>query len=206
MRQRDLLLISLITIFAAVSGCAHRVERPGAPALTGAPQSIKAAAIVELTKNTTEKGRALIYASSPDSFKIVIRGPLGTTGALIIGNKKGLTLVSRGNSTSYKPDDARIPLNISAVELVSLLLGKEKLAAEADASFEIQNIPGGKSVTKRRKGVILYRAAMTKYQRVEGFYLPFAISIDGGGYKLLVKYIKVNINPEIKKNLFKIKR
>jgi len=197
-RQRGLFIISVFTLFVAASGCAHRGKTQKSPELTEGLHSIKASAVVELTKEQTEKGRAFILASNPDSFNIEIKGPFGITIARITGNKKGLTLLRKGKSTTYRPDDARIPLNIIAVEFVSLLMGKENLDSGNDASFEIKKIPGGKIITKHKNGVILYRATMTQFHNIEGFSLPFAIAIKGGGYTLLVKYVSVDINPKIK--------
>lgn len=205
MKRQGLIFISTITVLALISGCAHRLEFKEATALTTGLHSIKATAIVEFTHKSTEKGRAVIVASTPDSFRIAIKGPLGTTGALIIGNAKGLTFVRRGESTSYSPDDPRIPFNIRAPELVSLLLDNKNLSAEGNVSFTREDINGGKSVTKNRDGIVLYRALMTDYRQIDGFSIPFTISIGGGGYKLLIKYLRVSINPEIKANLFKTK-
>ncbi len=205
MRQRNLLIIFVFSLFTALSGCAHKIENPESPLsnISTNLHSIKAAAIVELRAEKNNKGRAIILASAPDAFKITIKGPIGTTLASISGNKDGLTFSGGGNSAHYGPGDKRIPLKITAAEFVSLLLGKENLPAGKGITFKIQDAEGGKSITKYQNAAVLYHASLRDYHIVDGFYIPFAVSIDGGEYKLLIKYIKAKANFKINKNLFK---
>jgi len=207
-RQRDLLIIFVLSLFTALSGCTHRIENPARPLsdISADLHSIKAAAIVELTAKESQKGRAIILASAPDAFKITIKGPIGTTIASISGNKEGLTFSGKGETTNYGPYDKRIPLKITAAEFVSLLLGNENLPAGKGITFKIQDAQGGESITKYQNTDILYHAALRDYHTVDGFYIPFTISIDGGKYKLLIKYIKAKANFKINKNLSKTMR
>jgi len=207
-KQRELLFIFVLSLFTALSGCAHKIENPARPLsdISTDLHSIKAAAIVELTTQKSKKGRAIILASAPDAFRITIKGPIGTTIASISGNKKVLTFSGGGKSANYGPYDKRIPLKITAAEFVSLLLGNENLPAGKGITFKIQDAEGRKSITKYQNTEILYHASLKDYRIIDGFYIPFEISINGGKYKLLIKYIKAKANFKMNKNLSKTMR
>jgi len=162
--------------------------------------SLRAAAIVELREKKTEKGRAIITVSAPDSFRIEIKGPFGTTSALITGNGSGLTFASRGKRESFAPLDPRLPLKVRPRELVALLLGSTHIPARQGTTAVTKKITGGRQVTIRDENSRpLYSATMRDYRVQNGVSLPFNITIEGKDYKLIVKYLHVDINPYIKK-------
>ncbi|MFQ5479939.1 MAG: hypothetical protein ACE5DW_01525 [Thermodesulfobacteriota bacterium] len=204
MRHRCRVLAIIPVIFLAV-GCAGRDNQ-----LKLNPQesikTLKATAIVEFTNIKTEKGRALITVNTPDSFRIEIKGPLGVTTALISGNGDSITFLYRGESTTYKAGDARLPLRIRAAELVSMLLGAEDFPPRNDRSFTTENLPNGRSITRRFDNDLLYMAYMSDYRPVAGASLPYTISIEGRGYKLLIKYINVDLKTVTKNSYFKTTR
>ncbi len=185
-------------LIAVAAGCAPRVNIKATTTGAGALRSIKASAIVEFTKNKTEKGRAIIMAKAPDSFTIEIKGPLGATIALIRGGENGLTFISRGKEETFEATDPRLPLNMSANEVVSLLLGRLNPAGK-DASFITKDLPQGRSVRRLKdNGEELYRAVLSDYRIKDGFSLPYTIAIEGNGYKLIIKYLNVKINSGVK--------
>lgn len=200
MRDKRLILkrpLLLLPILLLALGCA-RTRLETLPTETRTINSIKAKAIVEFTRQDTEKGRAIITVNNPDSFQIVIKGPLGTTAALISGSKENLTFLWRGKLTTFLYDDPRLPFNIRASEIVSLLLGAKNFPPRQDHNFETRDLPDGRSITKRVNNDLLYRAVMRDYRVIsDDNRLPFNISIKGKGYKLLVKYLNVDINTEV---------
>lgn len=195
-KRRTLLLPLFLPLLLLTAGCAHtRIETDAGR--THGISSIKATAIVEFTKEDTEKGRAVISVSKADTFRIEIKGPLGTTVARISGSRDDLTFLWRGEKRTFSRDDPRLPFNIRAVELASLLLGKKDFPPGDGNEFETRELPEGRIIIKRINNKLLYRVVMKDYRLISGHSLPFNITVEGGGYKLLVKYIKVDINPEI---------
>ena len=72
------------------AGSAAREASAGPKAAAASPRSIKASAIVEISRIFSGKGRALIAAESPDRFRIEVLGTLNSTVALVGGNGIGL--------------------------------------------------------------------------------------------------------------------
>ncbi len=200
------LILALAPLILLTAGCAHKVPLSTQDPAKGI-KTLRAAAVVEFTNKSTEKGRALITISSPDLFRIEIKGPIGITTALITGSKDSITLLYRGESTTYTPGENKsLPLNIRAAELVSLLLGSRDFPPRDNKGFETQALPRGRVITRRINNHLLYRATMSDYKTISGVHLPYTISVEGEDYKLLVKYTKVNVNPEINNSYFKTTR
>lgn len=199
--MRSRLISAAVLVLVLATGCARKgLLKEEEPLLSGGPRSLKATAIVELRWQKTEKGRALITASSPDYFSIEIFGPLGVRAALIKGDSSGLVFSGGGKKETLAPDDPRLPINIRAEEFVALLLGSNSPRMRSGATSHTDTLPGGHAVTVRQRGgKVLYRATMKDYRETSGYSIPRYISIEGGGFKLIVKYRRVNINPDIKK-------
>jgi hypothetical protein len=60
-------------------------------------------------------------------------------------------------------------------------------------------------IIKRSGGLVTLTALISDFKRVEGFVLPYKISVRDGTRGLNVSYTAVEVNPEIKKETFRLK-
>ncbi len=198
--RRSRLISAAVLVLVLAAGCARRGPVKEEPPSAGGLRSLEATAIIELRWRRTEKGRALITAASPDYFSIEIYGPLGIRAAVIKGDSRGLVFSGGGKEETLAADDPRLPIDIRPEELVSLLLGSAGQRTRSGTTARVDKLPGGNAVTVRLKdGRVLYRATMKDFQPEGKYSIPRYISIEGGGFKLIVKYRRININPEMKK-------
>lgn len=204
----------LICALFVLPGCAAMKEagRPagdavlkeaaaGPKAATTSPRSIKASAIVEISRIFSVKGRALIAAESPDRFRIEVLGPLNSTVALFVSNGAGLYIFSDGQSARYDWDDPRAPFPFRPAEVVSALLG----ARPPDGGrygFSTDKAGRVTELIRQENGESVIKAAMSDYRTVSGADVPFAITMKDRRKDLGVKYSSVEVNPDFAPGFF----
>lgn len=183
-------------------------QRPGEDAAlkraavkTGAPSSIKASAIVEISRIFSVKGRALIAAEAPDRFRIEVLGPLNSTVALFVSNGTGLYIFSDGKSARYSWDDPQVPFPFRPSEVVSALLGASpreegEYGVSADGSGRITEI------IRQENGKEVIKASMSDYRTVQGSSVPFSITMKDRRKDLGVTYSSVEVNTGFKPGFF----
>lgn len=211
-RRRPIFALFAVLI---LTGCAYL--RPAAPApevsvrkeaLTAS--SIRAEALVELEKGTPLSGRASIFVKSPASFRIEVKGPLGSSVASFISDGKEISIFSEGVQRIYGPEDPDMPYPLKPEELVLVLLGVN--AGQLPAGYKVTADTEGHitGFSGFKDGVREFSAAMSDFKAVDGVVLPFTIRIETGpknGTRILkIRYTKIEINPDIKEDVFEITR
>lgn len=176
-------------------------EASGKKVAAEAPRSIRASAVVEISRIFSVKGRALIAAEAPDSFRIEVLGPLNSTVALFVSNGTGLYIFSDGKSARYSWADPHVPFPFRPAEVVSALLGarppeKGGYGVNADGSGRITEI------IKQEDGKEVVKASMSEYRTVSGFAVPFSITMKDRRKDLGVTYSSVEVNTGFKPGFF----
>lgn len=193
----------LILLFL-LSGCAalapkKTLEIQGA----AAPRSMRAEAVVELTRVMKLSGRAVVLAKSPGSFRIEVIGPFGSTMALLVSDGSALYVLAGGETKRYLWGDPGFPYAFKAEELVSMLLGAQSQVPE-DCRCEVLTDEGGRitKLTRFKGAVPLLTVAVSDYRDILGSQIPFNISIEAPKEKLSIRYSTVEINPVIAPDSF----
>ncbi len=203
MRLRDL---SALFLPAVICGCA--AVRPAVQPLPRAlvtPSSIKAEAIVDAGRSVTLRGKAVIMAKSPASFRIEVLGPFNSTLALIVSDGESLQVITGGDSSMFGPGDPEEPpYPFSAGDIVSFLLGTAPALQDGQTVSEDPNghITG---IVKLKDGSPVFTASLSDYREAGGAHIPFNILIEGGGRTLRIRYTSVEINPELDSEFFNAK-
>ncbi|MBI5492733.1 MAG: hypothetical protein HY893_07355 [Deltaproteobacteria bacterium] len=200
MRLKDL---SVPVLAAAICGCA--AVRPAVPPLPRAmvtPSSIKAEAIVEAGRSVTLRGKAVIAAKSPASFRIEVLGPFNSTLALIVSDGESLRVVTGNDPPQF--GETEPPYPFSAGDIVSFLLGTAP--APQDGQMVSEDPSGHVTrIVRLKDGSPVFTASLSDYREAGGAHIPFNISIEGGGRTLRIRYTSVEINPELDTDFFNSK-
>ena len=202
--------LSALLLTLILSGCATlKTETDLAKYSAGWPDIIRAEAIVELDSDRRLKGRAIILAKVPDRFRIEVRGPFGRLIGLLLSDGDNLTVFADGELKTYRWSDPALPYPFSAEEFVSFLLGKNDLAPGAPTEgYAITRNKVGKiaKIVKFEEGNPILSVDMSDYKANAGYAVPHSISLkdDRRGLELKIRYTSVEINPDIKEDVFKI--
>ncbi|MBI5345063.1 MAG: hypothetical protein HZB83_06985 [Deltaproteobacteria bacterium] len=199
-------LAVLLTVVTALAGCAvFKTNRPATEDIPPypPPASIRAEATVELGKESTLAGRAVIHVKSPGYFRIEVFGPFGSTLALLASDGKRLFIFSQGESRRYRWDGLDFPYPFTSEDMVSFLLGSVLPKTVAAFDSIVQNERGRViRVTRSRDGKEIFRASMSDFRALKGASLPFSVSIEDSFEALNIKYSTVEINPDITDDIF----
>lgn len=172
------------------------------------PESLRARAVVELKRDVTVSGRAVIVARRPDLFRIEVFGPFNTSAATLLSDGTNLTVFSEGRLDTYGWDDPDLPYLFSAEEVVRLLTGAwtEDAARKGEDGFryasEYDPATGTFRVVKLYGAFEALRADLSDWKDVDGRTIPFRISIDDGKQSINIQYFSVDIEPEISAGTF----
>lgn len=183
------------------AGDAALKEAATPEAVITSPRSIKASAIVEISRIFSVKGRALIAAESPDRFRIEVLGPLNSTVALFVSSGNGLYIFSDGQSARYDWGDPRLPFPFRPAEVVSALLGARP-RDKAGYGFSTDEAGRVTGLIRQDNGDGAVKAAMSDYRKVSGVDVPFSITIKDRRKDLGVKYSSVEVNPVFSPGFF----
>lgn len=195
-RLRLILLASVIIL----AGCA--ALKPSAEKPPVIPGSIRAEAVVEMSRGLSLSGRATVFVKAPGSFRIEVRSPFGSLAALIVSDGKAVYTLSNGIEEYYLWDDSAAPVPLSPDGTASLLMG---LGAAAPEGYEVTRDGRGrvKSVSGLREAGA-FSVGLADYRRVEGAEIPFDIRIRSSGQEIRIRYASVIVNPELAPDLFEI--
>ena len=200
--------LGALLLILILSGCAAlRTETDLAKYSAGWPAIIRAEAIVDLDNGRRLKGRAVILAKVPDHFRIEVRGPFGRLIGLLLSDGDNLTVFADGELKTYRWSDPALPYPFSAEEFVSFLLGKNDLAPGGPTEgYEITRNKAGKiaKIVKFKEENPILSVEMSDYKAKDGYGVPHSISLKDGRRKLHIRYTSLEINPEIKEDVFKI--
>jgi outer membrane lipoprotein-sorting protein len=179
----------------------------------GWPDIIRAEAIVEIKSDKTLRGRAVILAKKPDSFRIEVLGPFGRLIALLLSDGDDLTVFANGGLKTYKWNDPALPYQFTSEEFVSFLLGKNDWAspnpdASAGSTYKITRNESGNiaNLVKFKKGSPILSVGMSDYKAASGYVVPHRISLKDSRRTLSIRYTGIEINPEIRDDIFGINK
>ena len=200
--------LSALLLTLILSGCAAlKTETDLIKYSAGWPDIIRAEAIVDIDSDRRLKGRAIILARAPDYFRIEIRAPFGRLIGLLLSDGESLRVFTDGELKTYRWSDPALPYPFSAQEFVSFLMGKNDLAPGTPAErYEITRNKTGKiaKIVKFKEGNPILSVEMSDYKANAGYAVPHSISLKDGRRELQIRYKSVEINPEIKEDVFKI--
>lgn len=203
-----------------LAGCAQlKPVSPAASAKTGPPASLnalRAEAVMEFKGAQNLSGKAHILVKSPSSFRIEILGPFGAPVTTISSDGAMLSVFSDGTLKTYRWDEENplkglspiLPYSFAPEELAALLLGggpldtaKPPLTAYRITRDKDGNITG---VIKVKNGSEVFKVAMSEFRDAGNGVLPFIITIDDGYKSLRIRYKNLELNPDIKPDVFTI--
>ncbi len=203
--------LGALLLILILSSCATlKTETDLTKYSAGWPDIIRAEAVVDLDSDRRLKGRAVILARGPGFFRIEVRGPFGRLIGLLLSDGEYLRVLANDELKTYRWSDPALPYPFSAQEFVSFLLGKNDLAP-ADpgaprAEYEITRNDFGKiaKVVKFIERHPILSVEMSDYKAKAGYAVPHSIYLKDGRRELKIRYTSVEINPEIKEDVFKI--
>lgn len=189
-------------------GCAA-LRPPAEPIVTSpavTPESIRAKAVVQMKKTLSVKGRAVILARSPDSFRIEVFGPFGHTAALLASDGSSLFTITEDGPESYDRHKADLPYSLEPEDIVSFLLGNPRVGVEARADVEAGRDDNGRLrvFTRTFEGRPSLKVMLDDYREVSGAHIPYRITMDDGDKTLVITYREVEVNPPLEDELFQI--
>lgn len=197
-----------------LAGCAFLKPAPAAPAKAGPPTgltALRAEAVMEFKDSGNLSGRALILVKSPASFRIEILGPLNSPVTTISSDGAVLSIFSDGSLKTYRWDEENpvLPYSFTPEELAALLLGGGPLDPAKPPPLTAYRITRDKDgnitgVIKIKDGLEVFRVAMSDFRDAGNGVLPFSLTVDDGYKSLRVRYKSLEINPDIKPDVFNI--
>lgn len=212
-----MLLRSISLLLAlCVTGCASFTPAPSVlkspPPGAAPPESIRARAVVELTRDVTVTGRAVIAAKGPDKFRIEVFGPLGQVAATMVSDGVTLSIYSEGRLRHFDWDNQYFPYSFTARDIVGLLTGSgisetdgtDNLDRNVNYSKELNKDGRLRSITKSQEGLNVLRGELSDWRLLDGKAIPFRIHIDDGSQSITVSYLSIEVNPEFSPGTFKI--
>lgn len=186
----------------ATKEASRPVESPAEQeAAARSPRSIRAGAVVEISRIFSVKGRALIAAQSPDRFRIEVLGPLNSTVALFVSNGAGLYIFSDGQSARYDWEDPLMPFPFRPEEVVGALLGARP-RTKGGYGVSIDEAGRVTELLRNEDGRQTVKAAMSDYRTVAGADVPFSITMKDLRKDLGVRYSSVEVNPDFAPGFF----
>ncbi len=204
--------LGLVLSALLLSGCT--ISRPGADLINyraGTPDIIRAEAVVEITNGKRLRGRAVILAKKPDSFRVEILGPFGRLIAMLLSDGDDLTVFTNGGLKTYKWSDPALPYPFTSEEFVSFLLGKNDWAspnpgASAGGTYKITWNESGNiaNLVKFKEGSPILNVSMSDYKAASGYVLPYRISLEDGRRTLGIRYTRIEVNPTLRDDVFEI--
>ncbi len=206
--------LGLVLSALLLSGCT--ISRPGPDLIdyrAGWPDIIRAEAVIEIKNDKTLRGRAVILAKKPDSFRIEVLAPFGRLIALLLSDGDNLTVFANGGLKTYRWDDPALPYSFTSEEFVSFLLGKndwtpQNPGASAGGAYEITRGASGNiaNLVKFKEGSPILSVSMSDYKAASGYVLPYRISLKDSRRTLSIRYTGIEINPEIRDDIFEINK
>ena len=199
MRRR---LRYLAPLLAFAAGCAA-VKPPPEPLKTlPPPLSLRAEASVQIDRPVPISGRAVVLAQRPGSFRIEVRGPFGSTMALILSDGRTIYLLSGGKSKRYSKEDPGVPYSFKPEEAVAYLTGNGPVAAECGCEVSKDAYGRTSKVVKSENGSPVLTVTLAEYRAVDGAEVPFDIKIANKKETLRIKYTAVEVNPVLETGYF----
>lgn len=203
-------LLPIFTALLLISGCAavkpYGEEAPGLPSITAS--SIRARGVVEMKKDSfSARGRAVIQAQAPGSFRIEVFGPFGQVAALVASDGERLLINSEGKTSVFLWGDSRIPYTFKANEAVSFLTGgllEDETGALPGARSKMDGKGRLREYTREIEGRPDLKVTLAEYRSVQGAAVPFMISLEDGRRGLTIKYTEVEINYPFENGFFKV--
>ncbi len=200
-------LFSLIFLLHGCSILRPAVPPPAKPAPGFIPRALRAEATVEFKRGMPLRGKALIIAKAPDSFRIEVLGPFRSTMALLVSDGETLYVFSGAEEKEYRWKDPDFPYPFRAEDVVSSLLGAaSRDLSNGDYIYSADKDGHIEKVVKLKDGEPVLTVEMSDYRVVSGARLPFAISIEDKKGALLINYSTVEIDPVIKPGSFAVNR
>lgn len=202
-------LLAFYAVIVLLSGCAA-VQPAGEQALTPPtviPSTLRAKAVVEMTRNMTIAGRASILVKAPGSFRIEVTGPFGQTAMLLASDGARLYTSSDGKVNEFLWGDPEIPYSFEADEAVAFLTGSPRplqAALPPNVIEKRDNWGRLKEYTKAVEGRPGLKVTLGNYKDINGAHIPFLIRIEDGRRTLAIKYSEVEVNPPIDEGLFSL--
>lgn len=203
-------LLPIFTALLIITGCAavkpYGEEAQDLPSTTAS--SIRARGVVEMKKDSfSARGRAVILAEAPGSFRIEVFGPFGQVAALVASDGERLLINSEGKTSVFLWGDSRIPYTFKAQEAVSFLTGGP-VEQETDGLSGASSIMDGKGrlseYTRETEGRPVLKVTLGEYKLIHGAAVPFMISFEDGRRGLTIKYTEVEINYPFENGFFKV--
>lgn len=201
------LTLSTLLLALILPSCATTKHEPDKGEYsTGRPDIIRAEAVVTLDSSRRLKGRALILAKKPGFFRIEVRGPLGRLIGLLLSDGEYLRVLADDELKTYRWNDPALPYPFTAVEFVSFLTGGPERDYAPSKPYEITHDSAGKIATlvKFNQGNPILSVEMSDYRTNSGYAIPHNISLKDDRAALVIRYKSVEVNPEIKADVFKI--
>ncbi|MBI5327527.1 MAG: hypothetical protein HZB80_04430 [Deltaproteobacteria bacterium] len=173
-------------------------------------------------------GRAIVIIKRPDKFRFEVLGPFNQVVAVIVYNGTNLSLLALHENRIYKdyllPVEAyTIPQYLTGLP-ASIAMNREAAVGSQEANHFQQALPHGQCVyTNLQDEYILInqegnikeitssgiknsvhpiKVFMDSYKKVDGFNLPFEISISNKSADIFIKYEHVELNQHVSEDLF----
>jgi outer membrane lipoprotein-sorting protein len=161
-----------------------RVKETGSRIPLAMPESLSGRAVIKLSgiDEREFKGKAAILVKGPDKVRIEIFDLFGQVAAVIVSDAYALSIFSN-NDSSFFTRDGKTPLDFTADELASFLMG----------------------MSAGEQGLVedaLRRVLFDDFRDIEGLLFPFNLSLEDGKERLSVRYSSVELNPELDDALF----
>ena len=208
-----LMRLAALTLLIAVatSGCALFSSREGtlSPVSTVEGRThttLRARATVSLKSPEKNglKGKAVILAKRPASFRVQVLGPFGQTVAVLASDGEGLYIYSKGESTYRRTGDPLYPFTFMPGEFVAFLLGGVgEEGTDILPGYEALRDDNGNISTLSRKidGKELY-IRLADYRGVGETAFPYSLSIENGLESILIRYQSVELDTDLGDSLF----
>lgn len=218
------LALSILLVAVTVTGCAYlpkRVERKPPPT-TPRPTALRANAIVELSSATRLRGRAVVIIKRPAYFRIEVFGPFGVAATVLMSDGETLLISKAGEGARrYRWSDETLPYSFTAEELTSVLLGINpaeapgtnpgKVTGVTDTNRRLRynvstdDLGNLSRLVKTKQGETLFTVDLSGYKVVSGLSVPHVFDIKDGERRLKIRYTTVEVNPEVKNEIFSLK-
>lgn len=170
-----------------------RVKETGSRIPLAIPESLSGRAVIKLfgVDEREFKGKGAILVKGPDKARIEIFDLFGQVVAVIVSDDYALSIFSN-NDSSFFTRDGKTPLNFTADELASFLMG---MSAGEDAEVPLAE----------QQGIVddaLRRVFFDDFRDIEGLLFPFSLFVEDGKERFSVRYSSIELNPELDDALF----
>ncbi len=178
-----------------------KFEDLGQRASIALPESLSGRAVIRLSgiDEREFKGKAVILVKGPDKARIEIFDLFGQVAAVIVSDANALSIFSN-NDSSFFTRDGKTPLNFTADELASFLMGMSAGQRDGGSGEEIQANPA--EPQGQADAAALRTVLFEDFRDLEGLQFPFSLSVEDGKERLSVRYSSIELNPELNDALF----